>query len=277
MVWSVTVIWGLSFIATKIVVCSIPPLTAALIRFSIASLTLILLSQGRISNFFSRDIISAGFWGVAAYFIFENSGLVYTYPTNASLIVSSAPILYTIFSHLVQKRKTNISEYIASLFAFFGVMIIILNGRFVLKINPLGDLLMLGAALSWVFYTYHIDKIKDGDSLSVIASITIWGSIFLLPFSLFENKSRIYIDSKTMISLLYLGIICSGIAYFFWNKGIKRIDPRYTTNTIYFIPVVTSVSDSLILGNFPNLYTIVGGSMVLLGLWFLTRFSLLEK
>jgi len=271
MVWSVTIIWGISFIATRVVVHSIPPITAALIRFLIASFTLLLFSRGKISNIFSKDVIFAGFWGVTAYFILENSGLVYTYPTNASLIISSAPILYTIFSHLIQGRKTIVNEYIASLFAFAGVTIIILNGRFVLKINPLGDLLMLGAALSWVFYTYHVDRIESGDSLSIIASITIWGSIFLLPFSLFENKSMIHIDSKIIISLLYLGVVCSGIAYFFWNKGIKRIDPRYTTNMIYFIPVVTSVADSIILGNLPNLYTLIGGIMVLSGLWILNK------
>jgi len=271
MVWSVTIIWGISFIATRVVVHSIPPITAALIRFLIASFTLLLFSRGKISNIFSKDVIFAGFWGVTAYFILENSGLVYTYPTNASLIISSAPILYTIFSHLIQGRKTIVNEYIASLFAFAGVTIIILNGRFVLKINPLGDLLMLGAALSWVFYTYHVDRIESGDSLSIIASITIWGSIFLLPFSLFENKSMIHIDSKIIISLLYLGVVCSGIAYFFWNKGIKRIDPRYTTNMIYFIPVVTSVADSIILGNLPNLCTLIGGIMVLSGLWILNK------
>jgi len=271
MVWSVTVIWGISFIATRVVVNSIPPLTAALIRFMIASLTLVILSRGKIKDFLSKDVIFAGFWGVTAYFVFENSGLVFTYPTNASLIISSAPILYTIFSHLIQKRKTTMKEYLASFLAFTGVAIIILNGRFILKLNPFGDFLMLGAALSWVFYTYHIDRIKDGDSLSIIVSITIWGSIFLIPFSIFEKKNDLSLDFKTLISLLYLSIVCSGIAYFFWNTGIKRINPRYTTNTIYFIPLVTSVADSIILKNFPNFYTVLGGLTVLSGLWILNN------
>jgi len=269
MVWSVTIIWGVSFIATRIVVNSIPPLTAAFIRFLIASLTLGILSRGKISNIFSKDVIFAGFWGVTAYFVFENSGLVFTYPTNASLIVSSAPILYTLFSHFVQKRKATLKEYMASLLAFLGVSIIILNGRFVLKLNPLGDLLMIGSALSWVFYTYHVDKLEDSDSLSTIFSITLWGAIFLLPFSVFEKKESLVFNTSVLVSLLYLGIVCSGIAYFFWNRGIKKINPRYTTNTIYFIPLVTSVSDSLILKNFPNIYTITGGVTVILALWIL--------
>ncbi|MEJ5230215.1 MAG: DMT family transporter [Pseudothermotoga sp.] len=270
LIWLVVLFWGVSFVATRVVVLSIPPITAALIRFLIASIALMLIIRKfpKLKNWHS---FFAGFWGVTMYFFFENSGLVYTYPTNASLIVSSAPILYTLFSHVVQKKRTTVMEYIASIIAFFGVAIVILNGRFVLKMSLKGDLMLLGAAFAWVFYTYHVEKMPEPDSLMGVMSITVWGVLTLIPFAVFEEKHQITVTFPVVISLLYLGIICSGLAYVFWNLGIMRVGARYTTNTIYFIPVVTSVAEALLLKNLPNLYTVLGGILVLLGLWLFNR------
>ncbi|HOK83354.1 MAG TPA: DMT family transporter [Pseudothermotoga sp.] len=270
LIWSVVFFWGISFVATRVVVLSIPPVTAAFMRFLIASVALILMTR-KLPKLLNWHSFFAGFWGVTMYFIFENSGLVYTYPTNASLIVSSAPILYTLFSHLIQKRKTTLTEYFASLIAFFGVAVVILNGRFVLKVSLKGDLMLLGAAFAWVFYTYHVEKMPDSDSLIGVMSITFWGVITLFPFAILEKRSQITFSTPVILSLLYLGIICSGIAYVFWNIGIRRVGARYTTNTIYFIPVITSVAEAILLKNLPNLYTIIGGTLVLLGLWLFNK------
>ncbi len=273
LIWAVVFFWGISFVATRVVVMSIPPSTAALIRFAIASVALLLVTR-KLPKLFNWHSFFAGFWGVAMYFFFENTGLVYSYPTNASLIVSSAPILYTLFTHLVQKRKTSVGQYLSSLLAFVGVAIVIMNGRFVLKVNPIGDLMLLGAALAWVFYTYHVEKMPQADSLEGVFAITFWGFITLIPLAIFEEKSSMLFSFPVVLGLLYLGIICSGVAYVFWNIGLKRVGTRYTTNTIYFIPVVTSVAETILLKNPPNLYTALGGSLVLLGLWL---FNLSER
>jgi len=270
LIWLVVLFWGISFVATRVVVLSIPPITAALIRFLIASIAL-MLAVRRLPKLKNWHSFFAGFWGVTMYFFFENSGLVYTYPTNASLIVSSAPILYTLFSHVVQKKRTTAIEYLASIIAFFGVAIVILNGRFVLKMSLKGDLMLLGAAFAWVFYTYHVEKMPEPDSLTGVMSITVWGVLTLIPFAVFEERPQITLTLPVIISLLYLGIVCSGLAYVFWNLGIIRVGARYTTNTIYFIPVITSVAEALLLKNLPNLYTVLGGTLVLLGLWLFNR------
>ncbi len=270
LIWSVVLFWGISFVATRVVVLSVPPITAAFIRFLIASAALIFFTR-RFPRLLNWHSFFAGFWGVTMYFFFENSGLVYTYPTNAALIISSAPILYTLFSHIFQKRKTTAVEYIASCFSFFGVAVVILNGKFVLKVNPIGDFMLLGAAFAWVFYTYHVEKMPDPDSMSGVTSITLWGLLTLIPFVILEKKSQFHLTLPVIVSLLYLGIICSGVAYVFWNIGIRRVGSRYTTNTIYLIPVVTSIVESVLLKNVPNLYTIVGGMLVLLGLWLFNR------
>lgn len=265
-IWLVVFFWGMSFVATKVVVSYIPPATAALIRFLIALVFLIFVNR-KFPKILNLHGFFAGFWGITMYFYFENAGLVHTFPTNASLIVSSAPILHILFSHIIQKKKATMMEYIASFIAFSGVAVVILNGKFALKINPVGDIMLFGAASVWVLYTYHVEKMPNSDSLEGVAAITFWGVVTLVPFSLVEKNSWVSFNPASFVSLMYLGVVCSGIAYVLWNKGIKKVGSRYTTNTIYFIPVLTSIAESIFLKRLPNLYTIFGGAMVLVGLW----------
>lgn len=272
----VTLLWGLSFIATKIVVKDISPLIAALFRFSIALLALYFMPQKRKISLFNKDKILAGFWGITAYFAAENFALKLTSPTNAAMIVSTAPIWYVLFTQLFHKKKTKIVQYIASIIALIGVALVILNGKLYLKVNSLGDFLAFGAAFSWVFYTHHITKLKDHSSLTAIFEITFWGVITLIPFSFIEYfffKPDLKFNVSSIFGLLYLGIFCSALGYFLWNKSIETLGDRTTTNAVYVIPVVTAVSETLIFKQTPTLLLISGIILVVFGLYVFEKFE----
>ncbi|MFN6991572.1 MAG: DMT family transporter, partial [Fervidobacterium sp.] len=235
----VTIFWGLSFVATKFVVRSFSPFPAALYRFITALIVLLPFTNKKelLRSILDVNAAMTGFWGITMYFIFENTALIYTSPTNAAVIVSSAPILYILFTHVFHKRKTNIFQYLGSIIAFFGVALAIVNGR-ILKLNPVGDILAFGSAFSWVLYTHYVLKIKNSEGIDQVFSITFWGVVTLVPFSLFQDM-RLIFEWRSLIGLLYLGVICSAVGYFLWNKSIILIGDRRTTNTIYFIPLVT--------------------------------------
>ncbi|SHH53130.1 DMT family transporter [Thermosipho atlanticus] len=272
----VTVLWGLSFIATKFVVGEISPLTAALFRFSIALLTLWFLPKQRKISLFNIHKILAGFWGITIYFAAENFALKLTSPTNAAMIVSTAPIWYVLFTQLVHKRRTRFIQYIASLIALIGVALVILNGRLFLKVNSLGDLIAFLAAFSWVFYTHHITKLDDHSSLTAIFEITFWGVLTLIPFSAFEYfyfKPILKFNFNSIFGLIYLGIFCSAIGYFLWNKSIQILGDRTTTNAVYIIPVITAVSESLIFKRIPTLLLISGIILVVIGLYVFEKYE----
>jgi len=272
----VTILWGLSFIATKIVVKDIPPLTAAFFRFSIALFALYFLPRKRNISLFNKHKILAGFWGITAYFAAENFALKLTSPTNAAMIVSTAPIWYVLFTQLFHKKKTKIIQYIASIVALIGVALVILNGKIYLKVNSLGDFLAFSAAFSWVFYTHHVTKLKDHSSLTAIFEITFWGIITLIPFSIFEYiffKPKLNFNMSSIFGLLYLGIFCSALGYFLWNKSIEVLGDRSTTNAVYLIPLVTAVSEALIFKQIPTLLLISGIILVVLGLYVFEKFE----
>ncbi|ODN30505.1 DMT family transporter [Fervidobacterium thailandense] len=264
----VTIIWGVSFIATKIVVSTFPPYPAAFYRFVIALLVLLPLTKNK-SALKSLNAFWAGFWGVTMYFVFENMALIYTNPTNAAIIVSSAPILYVIFTHLIHKQKTTLNQYLGSLLAFTGVALVILNGR-LMKLNPIGDILAFGSAMAWVLYTHYILKMPKHDGIDEVFAITFWGVVTLIPFSIFQDpkfQSMLNLAPQVLIGLLYLGVFCSALGYLLWNKSIALIGDRRTTNAIYFIPVVTVLSEKLLLGTPLSFYTVTGTALLIAGLF----------
>jgi drug/metabolite transporter (DMT)-like permease len=263
----VTIFWGASFVATKFVVDVFEPFPAALYRFLIALFVLLpFTNKKKIANI---NAFWSGFWGITMYFVFENTALRYTSPTNAAVIVSSVPLLYVLFTHVFHKVKTNKYHYLGSVLAFLGVALVILNGR-MMKLNPLGDILAFGAAISWVFYTHYVVRIKDVVGIDQTFSITFWGVVTLVPFSLSQNMQAKF-EIKSVSSLIYLGIVCSALGYLLWNKSIEVIGDRKTTNFIYFIPLVTVISEFVLMKSKPTIYNILGVTMLILGLYIFER------
>lgn len=271
----ITVIfWGISFVATKIIVQNIPPMTAAFLRFFIATAILLIFIRKKI-KYTKKEllyIILSGFFGVTAYFLFENVALQYTTPSNGSLIISATPVIYLLISDILKKSFSHKIRYLGTFLAFFGVTIIVLNGRLVLKLNPLGDLLMFGAAFSWIFYTIFIEKMHHHDNLIITRDLNFYGMLFFLPFVFFELKGygtcplfQLWFQPKVIIAFIFLSVFCTALGYIWWNKAIRLAGAQTTTNGIFFIPVVTVIADAIILKNYPNYLTILGASLVLLG------------
>ena len=263
----VTIFWGASFVATKFVVNVFEPFPAALYRFGIALLVLLPLTKKR--KITDINAFLSGFWGITMYFVFENTALRYTTPTNAAVIVSSVPLLYVLFTQFIHKVKTTKYHYMGSILAFIGVALVILNGR-MLKLNPLGDILAFGAAISWVLYTHYVVKIKDVAGIDQVFVITFWGVVTLIPFSIFQSMTFQF-ELKSFLGLIYLGVVCSALGYVLWNKSIELIGDRKTTNFIYFIPLVTVISELLLMGSRLSLYNVIGVSALVIGLYIFER------
>ncbi|HPX16612.1 MAG TPA: DMT family transporter [Petrotogaceae bacterium] len=272
LMWLTVIFWGVSFVATKVVVDAIDPVIAAFIRFNIAWVVMFVFIR-KFNKYSKKDLfylLAASFFGVTAYFLFENSGLMYTTPTNASLIISATPLVYLLVSDIMKKKLSGRIRYVGTAVAFGGVAILVMNGRFFLRLNPLGDLLMFGAVVSWVIYTIAEEKLHHLDNKIVSRDINFLGALFFIPFLFFsERKLTVWgkeeIGFQTVTGLIYLGVFCSALGYIFWNKAIRDCGAKTTTNGIYFIPVVTVIADAVILGNIPNVYALGGAALVLTG------------
>lgn len=280
--WICIIAWGTSFIATKVAVEVIPPIFLGFLRFAIASIILVIFVRKDI-KYTKRErinLIFAGFFGITTYFIAENSALSFTTATNTSLIVSSTPIFFLIVNDLVEKKFSSKIRYFGTTIGFIGVTVLILNGTFVLEVNPLGDLIAFGAVFSWILYTLFLEKIKDRDEGIITRDLTMYGTLFFIPFLFLEKNTlpgcpiyQLWLKPSIIISLLFLGIVCSSIAYFLWMKAIKVLGSRTVTSSLFLIPIVTVIADSILLKNFPNVYSLIGATLILLGNYIAERKS----
>jgi len=273
------ILWGFSFIGTKVLLNYLDPATIGFLRFFIATILLSAICRKK-ADYTRKElqyVMIAGFLRITSFYMFENVALTYTTATNASLIGATVPIFFLVTVDILKRTFSNPLKYFGMLIAFVGVGLLILNGKFNLALNPLGDLLMFGSVFSWVFYTIIIDKLRSKDMLILSRDITLSGTIFLLPFALFEARNmRIDIVSQSdllivIVALMYLAILASALGFLLWNKAIGLTGSSTTTNGLYLIPPITILGDSIILGNIPNLYVLVGAVLVLAGVYLSER------
>jgi drug/metabolite transporter (DMT)-like permease len=275
--------WGISFVAIKIVVSVIPPITMAVLRFCISWLILWAFSKFTIRNKISLSrkakwlSILAGLWGITLCFIFENVGVNYTTPAQASILISTMPIFTIVITDFFKRKISSLKLYMMSLVALIGVFVVVLSNGFNIGGDVFGDILILIAAFSWGMYTFYIDKLSGYDNLVTTIEMTKWGVIFLIPFSLVEIILRhgefVPIKVDVVLWLLFLAALCSGFGYLIWNYVIRTIGPRSAANLIYLVPLISVTSDFLILGNIPSLWFYVGGLILMIGVILGERFS----
>jgi drug/metabolite transporter (DMT)-like permease len=220
--------WGVSFVAIKIVVGVIPPITMAVLRFCISWLILWAFSKFTIRNKISLSrkakwlSILAGLWGITLCFIFENVGVNYTTPAQASILISTMPIFTIVITDFFKRKISSLKLYMMSLVALIGVVVVVLSNGFNIGGDVFGDILILIAAFSWDMYTFYIDKLSGYDNLVTTIEMTKWEVIFLIPFSVVEIILRhgefVPIKVDVVLWLLFLAMLCSGFGYLIWNS-----------------------------------------------------------
>lgn len=273
-------IWSITFISTKILLVDFSPTEIVFFRFALAYVMLFILSPRPIMPRFDRQeamYAAAGLCGVTLYFISQNIGLRYTLASNAGVIICIAPMFTAILAQLFGSGEKLRKRFIGGFcIAIAGCFLISFNGSFVLKLNPLGDVLILIAALSWAFYCNLLILAENG-RFSLIQStrkVFFYGLLFLLavlPFTDFQWGLSRFEDPVDLFNMLFLGIAASGICFLAWNYAVGILGSVKCSVYIYLNPVVTIFFAALIL-NEPLTWVMMAGTVLTLaGLVFSER------
>ncbi|MEG1345748.1 MAG: DMT family transporter, partial [Acidaminococcaceae bacterium] len=156
-------------------------------------------------------------------------------------------------------------------FAMGGLLLIVFNGSVILKLNPLGDLLALLAAIVWSIYSVLLKKIStfNYDTLLCTRNIFGYGLVLMLPALFFMDFQwgfyRLENDIN-LFNLVYLGVGASALCFWSWSWAIKAIGPVKTSMYIYISPVVTLITSALILQEQITWLAGVGTTLILAGL-----------
>ncbi len=248
-------IWGTTFVATKTLLGAYDALQIMLMRFVIAWVVLLFLAgkpqrPGNLRN--ELGIFALSLSGVTLYYYFENTALTYTLASNVSIILAAAPIFTAILAHLFTgDEKMGLGTWAGFFIAITGVALVVFNGAYVLKLNPLGDMLSLLAALSWAVYSVLLKKyIRLYDNMILTRKMVFYAVLLTAPLALGGKGLPSLLplrEPSLLFCLLFLGVLGSAVCYVLWNVAIKRIGVVNTNNYIYLNPFVTMVAAAVVL------------------------------
>ncbi len=288
-----SVIWGTTFVSTKILInYGLRPEEIMLYRFVIAYIGIFLLVPRPLFARNLRDellFVLAGITGGSFYFLAENTALRYTLASNVSILISTTPLMTAMLAHYLfgKEQKTGGEAltrrfFYGSLVALLGVFLVVLNGRFLLKVNPLGDALTLLAALFWALYSMVLRKFGNHYSaLFITRKVFFYGIVTILPvfvFSPMQIDWNLLMQPVVAANLLFLSVVASLACYLVWNIVVRKLGVVSATNYIYLNPVSTLITSFLVLSEQITPIAIVGSALVLYGVYFAKRgFPFLKK
>ncbi|MBP5339031.1 MAG: DMT family transporter [Prevotella sp.] len=276
-------IWGSTFVSTKLLLLG--GLTAAQIftvRFIIAYVLMLLFSLARghhrwLSRTWKDELtmVGLGVTGGSLYFLTENTALNYTTTTNTSLIVCLCPLFAALLIALAYKsERLDKVQIVGSLMAALGVSVVVMNGRFVLNLSPLGDALAFCACLCWAVYSLlMIPASQRYSSMFITRKVFFYGLVTMLPYFAFYPEMpslSLLLQTDILANILFLGCVASMLCFLVWNWAIKRLGAVTATNYVYLNPVFTIIVAWLVLSERITPWFLLGTVLVLVGLY-LTR------
>lgn len=270
--------WGVSFISTKVLQSpgiQLTPTEVYIFRFILAYLLVLVICHKQLwSNSLRDELLFAtcGLCGGSIYFIAENTAIEYTLVSNVSLITSISPLLTAMLVGVIYKdERPSKGIILGSTIAFLGVGCVIFNSSFNVNIRPLGDMLALSAALGWAIYSIILRKLNALYSVWFITRKTFfYGILTAIPFLFIQPGSfhiSVFTKPEVWGNLLFLGVVCSMVAYVIWAQAVKRLGAVKASNYMYFVPIVTLIASQLLLDEKITWVGYLGCALILFGVW----------
>lgn len=281
-------VWGVSFICTKYLLRTFSSLEILILRFVTGYIAFCIISPKPLKTSGIKEellFMGAGLSGLTIYQFVENIAIYFTAANNVSIIVSTCPMFTAIIAAIFLHEKTITKNFVLGfVIAMTGIVLVTLNGSSEFSLSPKGDLLALGSAICWGFYSLFVSKINSlgHGNFASTRRIFFWALIFMIPLAVYglvfggkstsinfcpaENTAR-WSDWKNILNLVILGVFASSLAFVAWNKTCKALGTVKTTAAIYMVCVVTIIFSFIFLGEKISLAGLFGTFLTILGLF----------
>jgi drug/metabolite transporter (DMT)-like permease len=269
-------IWGTTFISTKILLEDFAPVEILFFRFVIGLLALLVACPHRLRGTSRKQeltFMAAGLAGVTLYYLLENIALTYTTASNVGVIISAAPFFTAMLvSRLPGGEKPVRNFFFGFCTAIIGIFLISFNGSAVLKLNPLGDILALASAVVWAVYSVLSRKIGEFgyNTIQTTRRVFLYGLLFMTPtlplFQFHWDISR-FAQPINLFNILFLGLGASALCFVTWNIAVRLLGAVKTSVYIYLVPVITVVTSVIVLRESVTWMSALGMALTLAGLF----------
>ena len=270
---AVVCVWGVTFVSTKLLLEVLSPIQIMLLRYGIAYLALLAIHpKFHRSEGLRQEVLCflAALCGSTLYFLAENTALARTQASNVSLLISAAPILTSVVAHLFTRdeRLTRRAWYGFG-FAMCGIFLVVFNGHFVLHLSPAGDLLALGAALLWAFYSILLRYLHTvHPPVYTTRRMFFYSLLTMAPLALLDPHPfdpALLLRPVVFGNLLFLGVAPSSACYVAWYHVVEGMGAVRANNFVYLNPLVTMIASVIVLHERITWLMGLGALLILLG------------
>lgn len=275
-----------SFVAGKYTNVDLGPLTTTLLRYLIALLflTCLLFKYGRASlKVLPRDLwrmFLLGAFGVVGYHYFFFSSLLYTDAANSAIINATNPIYTGTLAALFLGERLSLRNYLGVLVAMAGVLFLLVRGDLSMLAQfdfNRGEILMLLGVFCWVIYSLMVKPLSrsySGFTITWYAALFGVGQLLFLVLLEQPVEQVQRLSTASILSLLYMGVLASGVGYYLFVVSIHQIGLTRTAGSVYStVPIFVALLALLFFGE--QVTWIMGASSlaIIVGL----RFALTDK
>lgn len=270
--------WGGNIALGRFMHGDIPPLTLTFFRWAVALIVVIPITWRK----FVEDLpvikrhwkwmLMASATGVAIFHSFIYMGLSSTTAVNAGLMMATSPIVIPVVAYLVHRDKLTGRQAIGLVALVLGVGFIITRGDLNVLSNltfNTGDLWILAAVPNWALYSVLLkDRPAGLSSRALVLTITAIGTVLLTPFYFWELSTvgGFDLNSANLLTIAYVSVVASVIAYFAWNKGVAAVGAIKAGPFLHMIPVVAMLLGIVFLGETLQAFHFLGMAMIASGI-----------
>lgn len=277
------VIWGASFIATKVALRDISPIAVVWLRFSIGIVILGIAVAARRQFTLPKKnewtyFALLGFLGITFHQWLQSNGLQTSEAGTTAWIVSTTPVFMALLGWIVLKEGLGWLKITGIFLAFAGVLLIVSKGDLtsvsIGRLGAPGDKLILVSALNWaVFSVLSRSGLKSYPASLMMFYVMLLGWVFttLLFFARTDLSELPKLTFNGWMGIIFLGVFCSGLAYIAWYDALQVLPAVQTGAFLYIEPLVAVVVAFFVLSEPITFMSLLGGGIILFGVWMVNR------
>ncbi len=272
-------IWGWTFVATKICLQHISPVEVMGLRLFIALPVLLAIILGRgIKLNVLRNLrpLALSSTIIGLHFIIQITGLKYTSATNTGWIIAVTPLVMALLAAIVLKEPLHRTLLAGIGIATAGIVLLVSRGSVggLGWLGSIGDWLVLLSAHTWALYTIATrNLIRTENPVAVVFAVMLPPAIVALVVMLATSDWRqlARLPTEAWLALLFLGVFGMALAQWFWQEGVSRLGAARAGVFLYVEPLAATALAVPYLGESFGVFSLIGGSFVLLGVWIAQR------
>jgi drug/metabolite transporter (DMT)-like permease len=276
-------VWGASFIATKIALTEVSPATVVWLRFAmgVAVLGVAVTVSRQWATVSLRTFATfalLGLIGITFHQWLQSSALVTSRASTSGWIVATTPVFMAILGRLVLKERLGARRIAGIALAALGVVLVVtkghpgdlLNGQF----GAPGDILIVISAPNWALFSVLSRRaLRSHPVVRMMAYVMgigwLLSSVLLASGPGFSEISRL--SARGWGAIVFLGLACSGLAYIAWYDALQKMTASAAGALLYLEPLVAMTVAAVVLGERVTAAGVAGGAVILFGVWLVNR------